>query len=74
MPSNKIDNGSGGGSVSGGSMSNPMYQKVVGGGKGYTYSPNSGREHRRYWERQRRKDIKKYGYPVGRTFSKGEYI
>tara|TARA_Y100000766_G_C18463236_1_gene391618 strand:+ start:298 stop:513 length:216 start_codon:yes stop_codon:yes gene_type:complete len=57
-----VTNGSGGGSCSGGSMSNPMYRKIMGGGKGYTYSPLTGREHRRYWERERRKQIKKYGH------------
>ncbi len=65
MPSNKISNGSGGGSVASGSMSDPYYRQVMGGGNGFLYSSCSGREMRRFIARKHRIQMKKYGHRRG---------
>ena len=65
MSSNKISNGSGGGSVASGSMSDPYYRQVMGGGNGFLYSSCSGREMRRFIARKQRIQMKKYGHLRG---------
>ena len=57
------DFGNNDGIGSSGSLNNPMYQNVCAIG---TYEPQSGRSHRRYFQRERMKEARKQSYSYGK--------